>query len=43
MAQERLNALAVISIKAEEAKKLEIDRMIDIFVEKKARSKRFKI
>ena len=43
MAQERLNALAVISIKVEETRKLEIDKMIDIFAEKKARSSRFKI
>ena len=43
MAQERLNALAIISIEVEEARKLEIDKMIDIFAEKKARSSRFKI
>ena len=43
MAQERLNALAVISIEVEEARKLEIDKMIDIFAEKRARSRRFKI
>ena len=43
MAQERLNALAVISIEVEEVRKLEIDKMIDIFAEKKARSSRFKI
>ena len=35
MAQERLNALAVISIEVEEARKLEIDKMIDIFAERK--------
>ena len=31
MAQEWLNALALVSIEAEEAKKLEIERTIDIF------------
>ena len=34
MVQERLNALAVISIEVEEAKKLEIDKIIDIFAKK---------
>jgi hypothetical protein len=34
MVQERLNALAVISIEVEEPKKLEIDKIIDIFAEK---------
>ena len=43
MAQERLNTLAVISIEVEEARKLEIDKMVDIFAEKKARSSRLKI
>ena len=43
MAQERLNALAIISIEAEETKKVEIDRMIDVFAQKKARSNRLKI
>jgi hypothetical protein len=43
MAQERLNALAIISIEVEEAKKLDIDKMIDIFADKKARSNKFNI
>lgn len=34
MAQERLNAFAVIFIEVKGARKLEIDKMIDIFAEK---------
>ena len=43
MAQERLNALAVILIDVKGTRKLEIDKMIDIFAEGMAGSSRFKI
>ena len=43
IAQDRLDALAMISIEAEEVRKLSIDKIIDEFAEKKARGEKFKI
>ena len=36
-------ALAMISIEAEEEKKLSVDKMIDEFAEKKTRGEKFKM
>jgi hypothetical protein len=36
-------ALAMISIEAEEARKLSVDKMIDEFAEKKTRGEKFKM
>ena len=43
IAQDRLDALAMISIEAEEARKLSVDKMIDEFAEKKTRFEKFKM
>jgi hypothetical protein len=42
IAQDRLDALAMISIEAEEARKLSVAKMIDTFAERKARCEKFK-
>jgi hypothetical protein len=42
IAQDRLDALAMISIEAEEARKLFVAKMIDTFAERKARCEKFK-
>jgi hypothetical protein len=43
IAQDRLDVLAMISIEAEEARKLSVDKMIDEFAEKKTRFEKFKM
>ena len=42
IAQDRLDALAIISIEIHESKSLDIETMIDQFAERKARIDRFK-
>ena len=43
IAQDRLDAVAIISIEIEESSSLDIETMIDQFAERKARLNRFKV
>jgi hypothetical protein len=41
MLQDRLSGLAILSIENENAKKMDVDELVNIFAEKKCRRKKF--